>query len=66
VTGIGETGDKLASLKVGDMVFVEGGLRLDSYENNGREMIGLNINAKYVTRIAPETERREEVPEDAH
>ena len=30
ITGVGEMGEKLARLEVGDVVFVEGGLRLDS------------------------------------
>lgn len=51
VTVSGDLCEKVKALAVGDYVFVEGGLRLTPYEKNGRQVMGVNVNARYVIRV---------------
>lgn len=62
VTALGEHGELLKSLAVGDFVFVEGMLRLDAYEKNGAPRIGIGVNAKFVNRVADQGESNPPAP----
>lgn len=51
VTGTGTIGDRLVDLREGDTVYVEGNLRLSTYDKAGRPAVGINVNATFVTRV---------------
>lgn len=65
IAATGDLGELLKTLEVGDRIYVEGGLRLGSYEKDGRPMIGINVNASYVTRVREEPVEAEPGPTPA-
>lgn len=62
VTGFDDIGDKLSALREGDTLYVEGSLKLSSYDKNGRPMIGVNVNATFVALVPDATTERPATP----
>jgi single-stranded DNA-binding protein len=57
----GNEGDRYLHLAVGDRIYVEGTLVLNSYTKDGQPIVGLTLLAKKIERLRPAREARESV-----